>query len=577
MPSTDDLFSAALDQAIRRRFRNVISETNMQTVEDALRKIASQHGLGVAILVAWQHGLRIRHIPLAPGKQQIEPEYDGTTVYRFVYIPVRKFRGDKTVLAKKKIMNPNADPAWFIYHEDGLVGTFSFKKSAKIKLSEKDKEAILEVLQKQGLLIRADVNNRQIQFKDLTAKRTIERSKRQAYVKVEKQLERTDLKLPRGSKKPGLWEYVEDTLRFKTACNYCSVQTLNPREATIHSANIRTSGGPQEDVLSTVRNYQFGFTYAPFGDPTKVCHFLAWDFPHISDRVMNMDPQSYSFSDLVKLVRVINRDIARFCKNTGTKHFDPISGVCNHWAGNTIYHQHFQFFRISRIPLLACETEEVPLASYKNVCVAKYVWPAPAYRVSSDLPHEDEDVRLAAGTVANLWEMLNDGFDDGFGNGIRVKKHTQNICVTVQEDALKAIFIPRHREKLGTTGLRKGNAGVLEMMGYFIIDDKKAFNKVAVRSRDWAGLGDSWLKQVAPDPLKIQEFERWVRVCVCDRVISYEKGLERAIASSAAENEVWELEAEVSKDKSLDQQQRSYLLWAFNEAWKKKSGENLFY
>ena len=127
MSNTDDVLSATLDQAIRRRFRNVIAETNMQTVEDSLRKIASQHGLGVAILVAWQHGLRIRHIPQARGEQQFEPKYDGATVYRFVHIPVRKFRADKTVLAKMKIMNPNADPAWFIYHEDGLVGTFSFK------------------------------------------------------------------------------------------------------------------------------------------------------------------------------------------------------------------------------------------------------------------------------------------------------------------------------------------------------------------------------------------------------------------------------------------------------------------
>ena len=102
------------------------------------------------------------------------------------------------------------------------------------------------------------------------------------------------------------------------------------------------------DALRTVRNYQLGFTFAPVGKPEEVCHFLAWDFPHINDVVMSMEPHAASFSDLVTLVQVINDDIRQFCRTDKRRPPEPgpIYGVCNHWAGNTIYHQHYQFFQL---------------------------------------------------------------------------------------------------------------------------------------------------------------------------------------------------------------------------------------
>jgi hypothetical protein len=338
-----------------------------------------------------------------------------------------------------------------------------------------------------------------------------------------------------------------------------------------------------KDVLATVRNYQLGFTYAPFGDPREVCHFLAWDFPHINDLVMNMDPQAYSFSDLIRLVRVINRDIEDFIRKHGMTSTMPVSGVCNHWAGNTIYHQHYQFFHIPDVPLLAAGTRGTPLARYKHIEVLKFEWPAPAYLIVSETHDEDEDVMFVADRIAREWESLNEGVDKSYGNGIEVKNHTQNIFVTAEGESLRAIFIPRHRRKLGTADTRnpfqKGNAGVLEMMGYFIIDDEKDFESLrGMAPADRKDLGDSWLSEIAPDPKRVVDFEEGLRTSLSDPVISYEKRLEEILgkAQEEAKGEIWALESSVERDKALGDKQRQHLLRFINEAWRKKFGKHLF-
>ena len=240
--------------------------------------------------------------------------------------------------------------------------------------------------------------------------------------------------------------YVAAKLKQKRPCNYCSVQALNPTEATLHSRQAGARSNSKAARPKTRRNYQFGFTFAPFGDPREVCHFLGWDFPHISDTVLNMDPQDYSFSDLIELVRVINDDIARFAAEHGCEPFGPIAGVCNHWAGNTIYHQHYQFFHIPNLPLLNVVDAAKPIAEYKGVVVSRLDWQAAAYVIhcpagcSTHLPFVAERVRE--------WLSLNgeDEIDASLGNGIRIKHHTQNTYVTVDRSgALLAVFIPRHR------------------------------------------------------------------------------------------------------------------------------------
>ena len=52
--------------AIRKQYGAVIAKTDTLEVGEDLRRIAGEAGLGVAILVAWQHGLTIGHIPLEP-------------------------------------------------------------------------------------------------------------------------------------------------------------------------------------------------------------------------------------------------------------------------------------------------------------------------------------------------------------------------------------------------------------------------------------------------------------------------------------------------------------------------------
>lgn len=194
--------TTSVDGAIRATFEEVISKTNMHAVGEDLRDVVATDGLGVAILVAWQHGLRIGHIPLTPNENgepadiQAEKITDEGCQYVYVRVPVRQFRGDKSELVKRGIMNQKADPVWFIYHEDGLVGTFSFQKAPGISLSRNDIREILDALAQQGILIRASINNRQIQFKDFGSKRVIEDSGERVYVRVDKPIAKDAIKLP---------------------------------------------------------------------------------------------------------------------------------------------------------------------------------------------------------------------------------------------------------------------------------------------------------------------------------------------------------------------------------------------
>jgi len=169
-----------VDLKICECFGDIIAQKNMQLVGEALRRIVAADGLGVAILVAWQHGLESGHIPLErdaggrPKDEQARQLHDPR--FHFVHVPVRKFRLDKAKLVQMGIMNKEADPVWFFCHEDGLVGTFSFsvdqiKKDTGLDLDQADITDILKVLAKQGFIIPANVNNRQVQFKDPVAKK----------------------------------------------------------------------------------------------------------------------------------------------------------------------------------------------------------------------------------------------------------------------------------------------------------------------------------------------------------------------------------------------------------------------
>ncbi len=548
----------------------VISEANMEVVGEKLRDILAAHGIGVAITVAYLHGLKIGHIPVVAGEQQCymvpEPgDPEPRDRFAFVHIPIRRIRGNKTELRRLRIMNPKADPVEFIYHEDGLIGVFSFDLHAMNAgghgpYTVADIVAILRHLELQGVLIRADVNNRQIQFKDTSAKRMIERSRRPVYVKTDGDSVAEDtLMLPQ--KYEPLRKLIWNTIQFKSSCNYCSVAVLNPREATIHSTPVNRSSEPQGEVRATVRNYRFGFTYAPLGDPRTACHFLAWDFPHINDLVMNMDPQSYSFSDLIKLVAVINNDLAEFCAHHGIDPAPrPISGVCNHWAGNTIYHQHYQFFRLPDIPVLAAAPLRT-LASLGSIAVARLDWPMPVYEIAAapGAATDGANLMFVADKVASHWQELNADrshhehaeYDLRYGNGIRIKNHTQNIFVTQEGGRTRALFVPRLRldGKLRGSGyleapeapggraertaerrlMVKNNLAVLEALGYFVVDDPAdldPLSRVTPEARN--KLGEEWLGGVAPFDGCISAFEALLAERLTPQVVHYEQRLDAA-------------------------------------------------
>ena len=568
---------SSVEEAINKKYHVVIAMTDMNEVSEALRGIASEAGLGVAILVAWQHGLRIRHIPLerySSGKvrrrqAEVIAASDGCP-YVFAHVPVRRIRGSKPKLVELGIMNQNADPAWFIYHEDGLIGTFSFRELVSVKLAEGDIRQILDALVQQGVLMRANINNRQIQFKDLAAKRHIEESGENVYVRVEnKPLESG--RLPGGLNRGDVRDYVVKALERKSACNYCSVQAFNPHEVTIHSAHVSSRSGRWKEDLATVRNYQLGFTFAPFGDPREACHFLAWDFPHINDLVMNMEPQAYSFSDLIRLVRVINRGIGEFCSvNEVDQPFEPISGFCNHWAGNSIYHQHYQFLRIAGLPLVRAFEAAQPLVTYRDIQVRKFAgWPSPAFLITALRPGRDREVMGVADRVAREWRVLNEGEDLSYGNGIVIKNHTQNIFVTTDGDRISAIFIPRDRKKIDTSGLgnlmQKKNAGALEMMGYFVIDDPEEFEELEKKSltspEELRKLGDSWLSELAPDASAVEEFETNIGICLSEGVTPYEERIDEIPGRMPGDlrQEAWTIASTIQHDGSLDQRQREHL------------------
>lgn len=584
----DDL-KKQLGQLFDSKKKRVISEQNMRLVGEALRDILSEHGLGIGVMVAYLHGLKVGHIPIIKGdsdkvlRKQSETIHEkGKDDYIFAHIPVRGISSDKAELKKRGIMNEKADPIEYIYHEDGLIGVFSFdlekmNQECGESFDEKDILTILINLGVVGILIPTNVNNRQIQFKDNEAKTIIEKSREKIYVKSDRSLNENALFLPKKYNSPKVKNFILNVIRYKGPCNYCSVKALNPLEATIHSTPPNETE-PEGQLRATVRNYQFGFTFAPFGDPNDVCHFLAWDFPHIHEQVKNMDPQWYSFSDLIKLVTIINRDIAKFCEAYRMKKLPSIKGVCNHWAGNSIYHQHFQFFNLPEIPVLGRQPVK-DVAKIEGIVVRRLDWPMPVYEISSSIEHSDQ-IMSVADSVARIWEFINKGYDLSYGNGIRIKNYTQNIFVTQEKGSIRAFFIPRHRNKISATwystdgkvNIKKKNIGVLETLGYFVIDssgDFEALNRMGPTDRN--NCGEFLLSKIAPFQ-ESDEFESKLSGLVSPELEQFNHRLNDAINDGV---EILRLMNEI-RASSLFPEQQLYLLSKGNDHLKIVSPDNTY-
>jgi len=595
---------ADLKDAIAALQERIFDEQSKPTsvANDKLRDIAEREGLGVAVMAAWYHGLKFGHI-LGPEKPDGSPEDpidplvpgEGCPYY-FVHIPVRKYRNDTNELKRRGIMNKKADPLALIYHEDGLVTMLSFPRPRKdergnqVPLTDDQVAEILDALSRSDppSLLPANINNRQIQFKDDAARRAIAAIRGPVYV-----VNRTPRwdgadawdRLPGGLQTEQIRDYITGILGKKKECNYCSVQALNPLEVTIHSTPVPTAAEyeaedrPMHRKLATVRNYQLGFTFAPVGDPGTVCHFLAWDFPHINDVVMSMEPHAASFSDLIKLVQVINEDIKAFCDRKDVPVQEPIYGACNHWAGNSLYHQHYQFFRLTHVPLLEALLEEchgrrvvakIP-AEEPDAVVYELgpEWPVRAFMVKATRPGLDDRVREVADKMAREWRLLSERDDTtSYGNGISIKVNTHNAFVAQQPDGLVAVFIPRHREQLHAKSgeLKKENAGVLEMLGHFVIDDREAFKTIKAMERpERADLARSWLAELTPQQDSIDMFRQNIKICLNDAVSAHEGVIDRMCAKAAEisfdklREQAARKASEIQRDRNLEPAQRGHL------------------
>lgn len=123
------------------------------------------------------------------------------------------------------------------------------------------------------------------------------------------------------------------------------------------------------------------------------------------------------------------------------------------------------------------------------------------------------------------------------------------------------------------------NAGMLEMMGHFLIDDKEVFELLqSMEPARRKALGDSWLSELAPEPRMIVQFEERLHTCLSDPFISYEKQLEEILGKTPedAQHEIFALVHSVKEDSGLDGSQRQNLLQTINDAWQKQHGRQLF-
>jgi hypothetical protein len=277
----------------------------------------------------------------------------------------------------------------------------------------------------------------------------------------------------------------------KNPCFYCSAGEMNPNEVVVTL--------PKEN-LGLCRNYCFGFTFAPFGNPLRVCHFLAWDS---ATDPLNMSRFPFTFSDLVKLTVGINKSIAQFFSGTGIDDYPVIDGVSNGWAGNSIYHQHFQFFeREFTLPIEPVgHLDPNPLILHDGISVHEVRWPTPILQIATDsmesLCNTGNEISLlwrhVGGDLTELFKTFPDGYTPTSNDFI--PRHTQNLYIPGAFRGELAYYIPRdkrnvnyERTQIETDGMYlderqsipafpKNNIGIMEETGQLIVDDRKVFDQ----------------------------------------------------------------------------------------------------
>ena len=305
-------------------------------------------------------------------------------------------------------------------------------------------------------------------------------------------------------------------------CLYCSCAEINPSEVVV------TLDGARRGLS---RNYSLGFTFAPFGDPVSVMHFLAWDS---SENPLNMNRTPMTVSDLVQLTQQVNVSILTFFAGTGVEDFPVIDGVSNGWAGNSIYHQHFQFFQPEFTPPISVTNllNRKPLLTRDDVEVHRLSWETPVYKVVADEPI---NVGLVGNDIAGAWRLLGGAKKIGYkefpdGHVVRedekVPVHTQNLYIPGAEFGRTAYILLRDRRRIdfepargeyvnkpaGRKAQPKSNIGVLEATGTPIVDEAESFEEMATwEPTDITTQIDKMARAVQPERSAVNRFEKSIR------------------------------------------------------------------
>lgn len=305
-------------------------------------------------------------------------------------------------------------------------------------------------------------------------------------------------------------------------CFYCSSTEINPAEVVVAIEGVR---------LGLSRDYSLGFTFSPFGNPISVMHFLAWDY---SENPLNMNRTPVTVSDLVKMTFQINTSIMGFFAGTGMTDYPIIDGISNGWAGNSIFHQHFQFFQPEYESPIKNKYLEIgkPILERDDTKILKLNWPTPVYKI---MAHDSINVGLVGSDLAGIWrlqgkaKMVKDvPFFDGYvpEETNKIQTYTQNLYVMGNDFGKTAYILLRDRRRVSfkpansefinrTKGIRpveKENIGVLEATGTMIVENEGDFGAM----RDWEP-GDistqirKMLTVICPERKEINKFERNIK------------------------------------------------------------------
>lgn len=280
-------------------------------------------------------------------------------------------------------------------------------------------------------------------------------------------------------------------------CFYCSCGEMNPREVVIDHSS---------DTLND--DYRLGFTFAPFGRPDQVVHFLAWSKPKGNGEVANMTLGPSTYSDLVQLVIEINTSIQEYFKKFPKISDAPIiDGVHNGLAGNTIYHNHYQFFSMENtVPVSSIKYCSIGV--FGKVCLSRSSdWPLPVYRINA-VPELNMQLGNAIGIA---WKLSSD-VKDLYRHGDYVPKaadyvpcRTQNLFITGKDGGKVGYFVPRDIRKVGAKEIvhkvePKKNLAVMECIGAMIIDNDGVFREIEKKTaQERTDIAQSWLNDIAQD------------------------------------------------------------------------------